>query len=64
VPPLIQLNPGCGAIAARPAKKAFFFAKKNQKTFAFEESAPVQPARRKAKSFCCFFQKEALPCFG
>jgi hypothetical protein len=37
----------------------FFFEKKNQKTFArLSPSSPRQPR----KSFCFFFQKEALPC--
>jgi hypothetical protein len=44
--------------APRRSKK-FFFEKKNQKTFArLSRISRRQPS----KSFCFFFQKEALPC--
>jgi hypothetical protein len=42
----------------KSAKKAFFFEKKNQKTFAMLALATL----KRAKSFCFFFQKEALSC--
>jgi len=38
-------------------RKQFFFEKKNQKTFA--RLPPASP-RQPEKSFCSFFQKEAL----
>ncbi len=40
--------------------KRFFFEKKNQKTFATKACALPQRARFSRKSFCFFFQEEAL----
>jgi hypothetical protein len=45
------------------ASKQFFFAKKNQKTFVHKALAYLQRARQTGKSFCFFFQKEALPSY-
>jgi hypothetical protein len=44
--------------------KQFFFAKKNQKTFAHKVLALPQPTRPICKSICFFFQKEALACLN
>jgi hypothetical protein len=41
-------------------KEAFFFEKKNQKTFAIEVRHADTSATPMSKSFCFFFQKEAL----
>jgi hypothetical protein len=41
----------------------FFFEKKNQKTFTFMAYAVRQGVRHDIKSFCFFFQKEALASF-
>ena len=46
----------CGA--RESVRKRFFFAKKNQNTFA--RLSPASP-RQPRKIFCFFFQKEALP---
>jgi hypothetical protein len=40
-----------------------FFEKKNQKTFAYKELVLLATPTPSCKSFCFFFQKEALPCF-
>jgi hypothetical protein len=40
----------------------FFFAKKNQKTLVREGLLLVQLRIQPNKSFCFFFQKEALSC--
>src|SRR5579875_3760731 len=50
-----------GAVAQQ-RRKQFFFEKKNQKTFDFKALA-LQSAYLSRRSFCFFFQKEALPCF-
>jgi hypothetical protein len=41
--------------------KAFFFEKKNQKTFNYYGVTLRQRAHQTNKSFCFFFQKEVLP---
>jgi hypothetical protein len=46
------------------ARKQFFFAKKNQKTLAYEERMARSPRVPFGKSFCVFFQKEALSYFS
>jgi hypothetical protein len=43
--------------------KQFFFVKKNQKTFANLAHALPPRIRQMDKSFCFFFQKEALPSY-
>jgi hypothetical protein len=45
---------------SRSGKRFFFAKKKNQKTLAYLASAFPEHARLMSKSFCCFFQKEAL----
>jgi hypothetical protein len=52
---------GAAAIAG---SKQFFFEKKNQRTFVALAYALPQRVRQVAKSFCFFFQKEALSCFA
>jgi tRNA threonylcarbamoyladenosine modification (KEOPS) complex Cgi121 subunit len=42
-------------------RKAFFSGEKTQKTFAIEAFGADTGVRQIAKSFCFFFQKEALP---
>jgi hypothetical protein len=48
------------AARAHQKSKQFIFEKKNQKTFAYKARALPQRARLISKSFCFFFQKEAL----
>jgi hypothetical protein len=42
-------------------EEVFFFEKKNQKTFAFQEFEAKSGGALYCQSFCFFFQKEALP---
>jgi hypothetical protein len=51
------------ALTQAKASKQFFFAKKNQKTLFHSALAHLQRARQTSKSFCFFFQKEALPSY-
>jgi hypothetical protein len=39
-------------------KQVFFFAKKNQKTFDFNQFSLLQAARQEAKVFASFFKKK------
>jgi hypothetical protein len=43
-------------------KEAFFFAKKNQETFAFYGCDVDAGGTPRSQSFCVFLQKEALSC--
>jgi hypothetical protein len=54
---------GLAAVHTQAGKegKQFFFEKKNQKTFVILASSPASARTPIYKSFCFFFQKEALP---
>jgi hypothetical protein len=47
---------------ARRKSKQFFFEKKNQKNFCSHSIKAAAPRAPISKSFCFFFQKEALSC--
>jgi hypothetical protein len=52
-----------GIFLDRQERKSFFFEKKNQKTF-INKCVRCRSVRAMDKSFCFFFQKETLSCFG